>query len=127
MIIRNNKIQPIILLYILLHCFFHNPGTQAKSKKELPQRLSVSYLDQVIHRKKKLISKKCFKNISSQETGFIMIEVKIDHSGKTKARIIGTEIKNNNSLKCTLSILNRTRFKKFKTGAIIRIYRFFLL
>ena len=127
MTIRNNKIHQIILLHILLYCLFYNSGTQAKSEKELPKLLSVSYLDQVIHRKKKLISKKCFKDTSSQEKGFIMIEVKITHSGKTKARIIGTEIKNNNSLMCTLSILNRTRFKKFKKGTIIRIYRFFVL
>ena len=127
MTIQNNKIHQIILLYILLYCFFYNPGTQAKSRKELPKLLSVSYLDQVIHRKKKLITKKCFKDISPQETGFIMVEVKIAHSGKTKARIIGTEIKNNNSLKCTLSILNRTRFKKFKQGTMVRIYRFFVL
>ncbi len=127
MTIWKNKSLQSILLYFLPCFLFYNPEIQAKNKKELPKTLSVSYLDQVIHRKKKLIAKKCFKNIASQEKGFIMIEVKIFHSGKTKARIVGTEIKTNDSLKCVLSILNRTLFKKFERGTMIRIYRFFVL
>ena len=121
-----NKTHPIIL-FILLCFLFYNPKLQAKNEKELPKTLSLSYLDQVIHRKKTLITKKCFKNIISQEKGFIMVEIKVSYSGKTQARIIGTEIKNNDSLRCILSILNRTRFKKFEQGTIIRIYRLFVL
>ena len=127
MTIWKNKSLQSILLYFLLCFLFYSPSIQAKNKKELPKTLSLSYLDQVIHRKKKLIAKKCFTNIASEEKGFIMIEVKILHSGKTKTRIIGTEIKNNDSLKCALSILNRTKFKKFEQGTMIRIYRFFVL
>ena len=101
-------------------CFLSAEAKDTKIKYQV-------YLDQAIHRKKNLISERCFKIDGQKNKGFMMVEIKAFRSGKIKSRIIGTEIENKNSLKCTLSILNRVRLKKLKQAPIIRIYRFFIL
>ena len=101
------------------------PSSNTTAKK-IPLLPSVSYLDQVVKRKKNLILKKCPKP-TSQTQGFMMIELKVFNSGKTKARMTATDLTNKNFLKCALSVLNRTRFKKFKNASVTRIYPFFVL
>ena len=57
-----------------------------------------------------------------------MIEMKVFKTGKTQVRLMGTELKSKVFLQCSLAILNRTRFKKFKNGRIVtRVYRFFCI
>jgi hypothetical protein len=82
-------------------------------------------MDQVINRKKPIIAKKCLEHIEHDKTGFFMVEIKVFQNGKTKLRLIATEINNKEFLNCTLSVLNRVRFKKIKTS-VSRIYRFFI-
>ena len=90
--------------------------------KELPLIL---YMDQVIKRKKIVIAKKCLKHLKHGIKGFMIIEIGVSQKGKTKARLVATEIKNTFFLNCTLSVLRRIQFKKFKKP-VTRIYRFFI-
>lgn len=94
------------------------------SQDNLPP--AVPYMDQVVKRKKAVIKEKCLKHIGL-ETGFMMVELKVSREGKTSARLVATELKNQNFLTCVLSVLNRIQFKKFTETIITRIYRFFIL
>ncbi len=97
-------------------------------KKTAQKFLSVSYMDRVIHKKKHFITQKCLKTKTSEETGFMLIEVEVSSKGKVQTRLVSTELKDPIFLQCALSVLNRTRFKSFKGSSFVtRIYRFFVL
>ena len=83
-------------------------------------------MDQVIKRKKRVISEKCLKHIKKNTKGFMMIEIKVSAKGKAQVRLVATELENKPFLNCALSILNRTRFKTAKKKSVTRIYRFFV-
>ena len=113
------------------HCFFLissfltiSPAVSPAISKQ--NQLIVPYMDQVVKRKKNIIAKKCLK-YTSQETGFMMVELKVSQKGKTTARLVATELKNKTFLTCVLSVLNRTQFKKWGETSVTRIYRFFIL
>lgn len=84
-------------------------------------------MDQVIKKKKTLMIKKCLNHIKDNSKGFMMIEIKIFPKGNVKSRLIATEIKSPEFIKCSLSILNRIKFKKISDLTMTRIYRFFIL
>ena len=86
---------------------------------------SVPYMDQVINRRKKIITQKCEKPLHVK--GFIMVELKVLPKGETKVRLISTDLKHEAFLSCALNLLNRTRFKAFSPTPLSRIYRFFVL
>ncbi len=86
---------------------------------------SVSYMDQVMNRRKKLIAQKCEK--PRQVKGFMMIELKVLPKGETRVRLISTDLKHKAFLNCALNLLSRTQFKAFSQTPLSRIYRFFIL
>ena len=119
---NRRKIHPagkVFLYSLLLSCFL----CFAVTEKKLP---AVPYIDQVIKRKTKMIKQKCLKKNQKKTSGFIMVEMKITEKGKTKIRLMATELKNQEFLNCTLSILKRIRFKKLEESPLTRIYRFFI-
>ena len=118
------KLNSIKIYFLTIVIFFlYQPILHGRTKKPP----LIPYMDQVIKRKKSIINNKCLKHIKENEKGFLMIEIKISDKGKTKARLVATELENKEFLICTLSILNRTQFKKIKKGDVTRIYRFFVL
>lgn len=120
--IRLNSLN--IYLPVAIIFFLYQPHLQGKPSLNKPPL--IPYMDQVINRKKPIIFKKCLKHIEHHKTGFLMVEIKVSQNGKTKSRLIATEINNKEFLNCTLSVLNRVRFKKMKRS-VSRIYRFFIL
>ena len=85
----------------------------------------IPYMDQVIKRKKSTIAKKCLKHLKQPTKGFMIIEIEVSQKGKTKARLIATEVENTLFLNCALSVLRRIQFKRLKEP-VARIYRFFI-
>lgn len=81
-----------------------------------------AYLDQVMQRKKPLILE-CANKFEIQAKD-LFIEISIQPSGKTKARLINSEQKNEDVMRCSLSILNRIQFKKFSGSLIVKNYYF---
>lgn len=116
MLLSLYKYLLVISLFLL-----YSPSLQSKTLPLIP------YMDQVIKRKKTIITEKCLKYIEEDKKGFLMIEIKISYKGNTKARLVATELDNKKFLNCTLSILNRIQFKKIKKSTVTRIYRFFVL
>lgn len=104
---------------------FYQAGLQGKAKTNEPPL--IPYMDQVIKRKKEIITKKCLKHIEKNTTGFLMIEITVFQKGNTKPRLVATELKNKDFLNCTLSVLSRIQLKEIKEESVSRIYRFFVL
>ena len=120
------KLNSINICLLTTSIFFlYQSSLQGKIKNDDPPL--ISYMDQVIKRKQKIIAKKCLKHIEDDKTGFLMVEIKVSRKGKTKSRLVATELNNKDFLNCTLSVLNRIKFKKIKENTVTRIYRFFVL
>ncbi len=110
----------ICFVFLLLASSF---STHSSEQKNI---ISISYMDQVVRRKKNLIERRCKKHRLG-EKGFMMIELKVSHKGGAKARMVSTDLKDKIFIQCSLSVLNRIQFKKFDQGFVTRIYRFFIL
>ena len=84
--------------------------------------LPEAYLNQVIQRKKESIQN-CAEKQGLASKDFL-VELTILPSGKTQSRLINSESQDKEILKCTLRILNRIQFKKFKGPPIVKGYHF---
>ena len=83
-----------------------------------------AYIDQVIHRKAKILLNKC--NLSGS-TGNVLIELSVLHQGTAQSRLVSTDLTNPNIIKCILSVFNRIQFQKLKRNTEVqRIYHFIL-
>ncbi len=61
----------------------------------------------------------------SNDNGDMLIELSVSRQGKTKSRVVHTDLKEKNILKCILSVLNRIQFKPLKHDIqVTRIYHF---
>ena len=89
---------------------------------DLTYTLPDDYLDQVIYRKKTLIQK-CASSSGSEFKNFL-VEITVEPSGKTKARLISSSNQNKEILKCAVRVFNRIQFKKFRGPAIVKSYNF---
>ena len=116
---KNTLLFSLLLFSLILYMDF------AFAKKSATPPLT-AYMDQVIHRKKKLIVKKCLKSNAKYSSGFMIVEMAVGDSGKARARVLSTDIQNKGILNCSLSVLNKIKLKN-TTQAFTRIYRFFLL
>ena len=111
------KIRNFVLL--LSFCFFQTLFADDK----IP---SVSYMDQVVKKKKAVIMQKCSK--PKEVKGFMMIELKVWPTGHAIPRLLATDLKQKAFLSCALSILGRVKFKAFShTVTVSRIYLVFIL
>ena len=121
LIIFMDVIKNFLKIFFLFIFLFSTLCFAAQTKKPP----LIPYMDQVIKRKKTVIAKKCLKHLKHGTKGFMIIEIGVSRKGKTNTRLIATEIKNTFFLNCTLSVLRRIQFKKFKEP-VTRIYRFFI-
>ena len=94
----------------------------SKKPLDFDRTLPDPYLDQVIHRKKTYIHQ-CATRLGAKPED-ILIEIQIQPSGNTKARLIHSTQVNKAVLKCTLDVLDRIQFKKFSGLPIIKSYHF---
>ena len=93
-----------------------------KEKPDWSQTLPDAYLDQVIQRKKeKIYQCAVHQKVSAQN---FLVELTIEPSGKTLARLISSSQKNKEAIRCSLDILNRIQFKKFNGSPIQKGYYF---
>ena len=86
------------------------------------QTLPEEYLDQVMRRKKPLLQE-CAEKFKIPPKD-IFVEVYIESSGKTKARLVNSQQKNEGVLNCSMNILNRTRFQSFSGSPIVKSFYF---
>lgn len=92
-----------------------------KNQNSLLQTLSDKYLNQVIHRKKKLISDCAKKNQSPLKS--IFIHLTVFPSGRSHSRLISSK-QNTQTIQCVLKILDLLVFKKFLEPKIEKNYYF---
>lgn len=99
-----------------------HPPLEAETLPKIGRTLPEAYLNQVIHRKRENIQN-CAEKQGLASKDFL-VELTILPSGKTQSRLINSDSQDKEILKCTLRILNRIQFKKFKGPPIIKGYHF---
>lgn len=123
MITWYSKYLPINLFILLIYPLYSlnaNTGSHAVSIRQ-----QQAYMDQVIHRKKKIIINKCLGNHLLEKAVDVLIELNVSYQGKSKSRVVHSDLKEKNILKCIVSVLNRIQFKPLKRDIqVTRIYHF---